>query len=293
MNATNTHSLENESRNTQSIDLTEAEFVSSANNKLVSLLAKEAGFHSIQRSALDTLSDLMGTYLERLFHTSHTYAELGNRIKPNYHDIEESFKHSGLTMHQLEVYLEKTKTDNTLVRPAKRILRTERSLSQSVDHTLHFLPSEDEDEDDFMTDKKNTSGHDLPFYVPPNLPRFPSKHSFRQTPVYIQRPDDPQKVRALNSQQSRTVEENLKRFMSAEQHGHHQGSKTAASNATAMMPLVNYENSLQRRTRAKQSGFSDFRTNYSREAPPTLPLKRYSDGMEASKDPRTSIGPVQ
>jgi hypothetical protein len=81
--------------------------------------------------------------------------------------------------------------------------------------------------------------------------------------VYINRPDDPQKVRELNSEQSRTVEENLKKLMSAENKLLRQANEDSASvlfestSTTAssiMMPIVNYEGFIQRRKRQKQSG---------------------------------------
>ncbi|KAL0078675.1 hypothetical protein J3Q64DRAFT_1765625 [Phycomyces blakesleeanus] len=296
----NSYNFYNNNNNKNSTeDITEAAFVNAANSKVVSLLAKEAGFNSVQRSALDSLSDILGIYLERILYSSHTYAELGNRMRPNYHDVEQSLKDEGLPMQNFEKYLEKTKADKTLVKPAKRVLRIERSKSQNMDQTSHFLPSEDEDEDEFSDERRESSGQDLPSYVPSHLPRFPSKHSFRQTPVYIQRPDDPQKVRALNSQQSRTVEENLKRLMSAEnQHGLHTDDRkdSIASGSTVAMPLVNYENSMQRRARAKQSGFSDFRASgrnsYSGDKP-VIPLKRFSDTLDSPpKDARKNVGPV-
>jgi hypothetical protein len=76
--------------------------------------------------------------------------------------------------------------------------------------------------------------------------------------VYIDRPDNPQRVRELNSQQSRTVEENLKRLMSAESDIIRQ--RELASRETTISPLVdlnltpivNYETNLQRRKRAKR-----------------------------------------
>ncbi|KAF9351009.1 hypothetical protein BGX34_000855 [Mortierella sp. NVP85] len=52
--------------------------------------------------------------------------------------------------------------------------------------------------------------------VPDHLPPFPSKHSYKQTPVFVRRPTDPQKIRELNSEQSRLIESNLKRLMAAE-----------------------------------------------------------------------------
>jgi hypothetical protein len=72
-------------------------------------------------------------------------------------------------------------------------------------------------------------------------------------------------VRELTSEQSRTVEENLKKLMSAENQLLRQAnvdsanallaeSTTKNSNNNIMMPIVNYEGFIQRRKRQKQSG---------------------------------------
>lgn len=70
-------------------------------------------------------------------------------------------------------------------------------------------------------------------------------------------------MRELNSEQSRTVEENLKKLMSAENQLLRQANVDSATaliptaTTTAnniMMPIVNYEGFLQRRKRSKQSG---------------------------------------
>ncbi|KAI7901366.1 uncharacterized protein BX663DRAFT_437247 [Cokeromyces recurvatus] len=130
--------------------------------------------------------------------------------------------------------------------------------TQSKDTTVEklpaFLPSDDEESDEEVTEGG------LPSYVPRHLPTFPSKHSFRKTPVYISRPDDPQKVRELNSEQSRTVEENLKKLMSAENDISRQKNEDSTSTKIdsimndITIPIVNYEIFIQRRKRQKQSG---------------------------------------
>lgn len=64
-------------------------------------------------------------------------------------------------------------------------------------------------------------------------------------------------VREMNSQQSRTVEENLKRLMSMESELLRQSELGARGKDSVLgnlkiTPIVNYETALQRRKRAKK-----------------------------------------
>ncbi|CAO3579667.1 unnamed protein product [Absidia cylindrospora] len=235
---------------------TNSPFVNETNAKVAVMLAKEAGFELIDSKALPSLSNLLGTYLETLLISTHSYAELGNRIRPNYHDIQRCFHKSGIDLSSLEQYSERYTIQNT---KGNQPLHLDRSNETTIETIPEFLAS-DEDEDD-EDDEEKESSEDRPHgnatYVPSYLPKFPSKHSFRQTPVYIDRPDNPQRVRELNSQQSRTVEENLKRLMSAESDIIRQrelGSRETVSPLVDLnlTPIVNYETNLQRRKRAKR-----------------------------------------
>ncbi|KAF7722189.1 hypothetical protein EC973_003569 [Apophysomyces ossiformis] len=262
----------------------ESAFVFTANQKVVSLLVQEAGFQSAQASALDALADILGLYLERLLAITHSYADLANRSRPNTHDLAHSLADQGVALASLQQYVERFKNTPMAKAASSTTLRTEQSQTSTVEYIPQFLPSEDEDEDE---DLEETT--ELPTYVPPHLPRFPSKHSFRQTPVYIQRPDDPQKVRELNSQQSRTVEENLKRLMSSENqlarrstekrsaNGYDEEDEDAVAASMMMMPIVNYESAMQRRKRvAKQPEYGNDIRN-----------------QEASKRAKSNVGTVQ
>ncbi|KAI8876157.1 hypothetical protein K501DRAFT_232514 [Backusella circina FSU 941] len=224
-----------------------------ANNKLIAIISKEIGFQGIQASALNSFSNALETYLEKMLTSAHLFAELGNRAKPNIHDIARSLETAGIQTSTFEKYLKDTMNHKDIVAETNKYMKISESKKSTMEETPEFLPSENEDSDEDMDDTTD-SASGLPSYVPPHLPTFPSKHSFRQTPIYIQRPDDPQRVRELNSEQSRTVEENLKKLMSAENQLLRQTGDQTIFESKIMMPIVNYEGFIQRRKRSKQSG---------------------------------------
>ncbi|CEP19129.1 hypothetical protein [Parasitella parasitica] len=227
-------------------------FTFEVNEKVISIVAKEIGFQGVQAQALEVFSNLLDSYMDKMLSSAHLFAELGNRAKPNIHDITRSLENAGIEISNFKDYL-RTRLNDT-----------------KTEFIPDFLPSDNEDSEDEAEDHTTEGG--MPTYVPRHLPLFPSKHSFRQTPIYINRPDDPQKVRELTSEQSRTVEENLKKLMSAENQLLRQGnvesasallesstttttsSSSSSSSSSIMIPIVNYEGFIQRRKRQKQSG---------------------------------------
>lgn len=61
-----------------------------------------------------------------------------------------------------------------------KYFKTVRSNKSTLEEIPEFLPSENEESDE--EEEEDTEGG-VPTYVPRHLPSFPSKHSFRQTPV--------------------------------------------------------------------------------------------------------------
>ncbi|KAI9469317.1 Bromodomain associated-domain-containing protein [Zychaea mexicana] len=231
-----------------------SDFARDANCKAISLITREAGFESIQRSALEKLSNVLELYLENLLSRTHKYAELASRTKPNYHDILRTLEESGIQLSSFSDYMNQSRQNRHLL-----TIPTATEQPNKSENNVQFLASddendEDEDDDDNSSEKKGASSQfELPEYVPDHLPKFPSRHSFRQTPVYIHRPDDPQRVRELNSQQSRIVEENLKRLMSAENQLLRRAERSRDDLMDITIPIVNYEGALQRRKRVKRA----------------------------------------
>ncbi|KAI8990106.1 hypothetical protein BDB01DRAFT_780057 [Pilobolus umbonatus] len=237
----------------------EEDFITTANEKTVSIIAREIGFGGIKPLALESLTELLGTYIEKMFTRAHLYAELGNRSRPNIYDITRSVEDTGIQISTFENYLKENLHDTKSINMTRKYLKTAKSKVSTVEEIPEFLPSDNEDSEEEMDEHINPNG--VPTYVPPYFPTFPSKHSFRQTPIYIQRPDDPQRVRELNSEQSRTVEENLKKLMSAEnqllkQTSAEEDTLVTQNNSNIIMPIVNYEAFIQKRKKSKQSGIT-------------------------------------
>lgn len=63
-------------------------------------------------------------------------------------------------------------------------------------------------------DSSSTSTHPLP-YIPRHLPAFPSRHTYRATPVYAHRETDPRRVRERATEQGRLGEEALRKLARA------------------------------------------------------------------------------
>lgn len=96
-------------------------FTSEVSEKVVSIIAKEVGFEAIQPAALESLSNSLGSCkfikwllnfkisfvldLERLLIKAHLYAELGNRARPNIHDITKSLQDANVDIPSFEKYL--------------------------------------------------------------------------------------------------------------------------------------------------------------------------------------------
>lgn len=113
-------------------DNDDQDFPFHVNSHAVSLLAKNCGFDSIQRSALHTLTETLedcefffpvtmrdsktdtlsnAPDLENLLAKTHLYAELGNRTRPNYHDVIRSLEESGMQLPELGNYLNQHRED--------------------------------------------------------------------------------------------------------------------------------------------------------------------------------------
>ncbi|KAG0028274.1 transcription initiation factor TFIID subunit 8 [Podila clonocystis] len=186
--------------------------------KLVSILALAAGFEGITAGALYTLTNAFENYTQQIYRIAHSFAELAGRTQPNVYDLQQAFADMSLSAESLAEYARKASQSST---PLLRgpLQETIAKTKKKKEKTTVLLDSDIEDNSESdEEDNKDAAGNKITARtpVPDHLPAFPSKHSYRQTPVYVKRPTDPQKIRELNAEQSRLVESNLKRLMAAE-----------------------------------------------------------------------------
>ncbi|KAK9728986.1 hypothetical protein K7432_000624 [Basidiobolus ranarum] len=207
--------------------------------KIIALICKEIGFDSISASALDALLDAAPLYIQELLATSHAYAELSSRTRPNVNDLAFTFADMGIDLSELETFMHSFKH---ITFPA--LIEYNEAHKNATDSAFF------DEKHDSLTDDEESEP--FPEYIPKHMPPFPSTHTFKQTPVLPQRPEDPNKLRELNTEQTRLVEGNLKRLlMSSNNTDNINQNGILGSFSTELFPIVNYELAKLRQLRKK------------------------------------------
>ncbi|KAF9119702.1 hypothetical protein BGW39_000109 [Mortierella sp. 14UC] len=186
--------------------------------KIVSVLALDAGFEGITASALESLTRVFENYTQQMYSIAHSFAELAGRTRPDINDLEQAFSDMNLRSSSLETYIKTASQSKTpLLRgPLQEIIAKPQKKKEKKTLLLDSDIEDNSDSDDEEDEKPGSAKVTARTIVPDHLPAFPSKHSYKQTPVFVKRPTDPQKIRELNAEQSRLVESNLKKLMAAE-----------------------------------------------------------------------------
>ncbi|KAF9900203.1 hypothetical protein EC991_007788 [Linnemannia zychae] len=218
--------------------------------KLVSVLALDAGFEGITASALESLTRVFENYPAALTPTS---KQLHNQvIYPNLSSskkglaaIKDSSHYSqvaNLLGFVIETPLLRGPLQEIIAKPQRKKEKKTLLLDSDIEDN-----SDSEDEEDEKLGSAKVTARTI---VPDHLPAFPSKHSYKQTPVFVKRPTDPQKIRELNAEQSRLVESNLKKLMAAENKvamaaAHKDGGSTAAAAADLLLVKEEQQESIE------------------------------------------------
>ncbi|CAG8533821.1 7387_t:CDS:2 [Ambispora leptoticha] len=221
------------------INSTVAEQIS---KKVGAFIVKDLGYESISGQALDALGFLMSAFFETVASTAHNYAELGRRHTPNLNDIEETLNDLAIKTGALEGYMERhnAKCTETCARNHDNqqeckgakykefSLKLRSSFLPAPSTLIPELPNLVKDEDEEVKPERYTKNNDretkkishnktIPNYIPPHLPPFPPKHSYKSTPQVAKIIEDDQiTLRERNIQQVRMMENNLRKLTTME-----------------------------------------------------------------------------
>jgi transcription initiation factor TFIID subunit 8 len=156
---------------------------------LVAVLVQESGFACADKPALETLTEILQSFLTELGHSTRLFAEVAGRVEPTVGDFV-------LALAELGIRLEPTELRSYHKRHGRPILPVPQLLP---------LPKAPQ----ILSAGKRRA---LPSYIPDYFPPMPDPHAYIRTPTHRQPLADYAACREKISQQKRDVERSLTKF---------------------------------------------------------------------------------
>ncbi|EED12196.1 bromodomain associated domain protein [Talaromyces stipitatus ATCC 10500] len=164
----------------------------------------ETGYDIAEPTAIDAFRHATEEYILHLASFARQSMTASRRIQPIPQDFEFALQRAFIGTDELTPYVKSLKSEKTIP-------------------TL--LPSPPPEEDDLFGAftgipvlSEELSGEDERNrinYIPAHFPQFPSKHTYRFTPVFTERETDPRRIRELGMEDSRHGEEALRKLARA------------------------------------------------------------------------------
>lgn len=161
----------------------------------VSCLLTETGFDSSERTALETLVEMLQSLIVELGNASRAYCELSGRTEPVVGDVIMGLVGMGISIEGIEAH---AKRQNRTAVPAPSVA-SQPKQSSILQAGVKQAP---------------------PPHVPEYLPVFPDPHAYIRTPTHKQPVTEYEAIREKSAVQKRDLERALTRFVAktGEQH---------------------------------------------------------------------------
>ncbi|XP_056413771.1 transcription initiation factor TFIID subunit 8 isoform X1 [Hyla sarda] len=155
---------------------------------VVSALLTEAGFDSAEKAAVETLTEMLQSYLTEVGRSAKSYCEHTARTQPTLPDIVVTLIEMGFNVDTLPAYAKRS----------QRMVITAPPVTNNP-----------------VVPKALIAGQNKPHpqHIPGHLPEFPDPHTYIKTPTCREPVADYQVLREKAASQRRDVERALTRFM--------------------------------------------------------------------------------
>ncbi|NP_001279500.1 transcription initiation factor TFIID subunit 8 isoform X2 [Callorhinchus milii] len=155
---------------------------------VVSSLLTEAGFEAAEKAAIETLTEMLQSYLCEIGRSAKVYCEHSARTQPTLSDVVVTLAEMGFNVDTVQAYAKRSQRMVITAPPVTNTPATPRALS---------------------TGQKRQH----PSYIPSHFPEFPDPHTYIKTPTIREPVSDYQVLREKAASQRRDVERALTRFM--------------------------------------------------------------------------------
>ncbi|KAL4875654.1 transcription factor TFIID complex subunit 8 C-term-domain-containing protein [Aspergillus karnatakaensis] len=176
-------------------------YVDQVMNRIIGQSLRSSGFDIADPLAVESFRDAAEEYFFRLASYARASMLSSRRQQPIPQDIEYAFKRHSLPVNSLLPYLQ----------PPPKLEPVPAQLPSPP-------PDEDDDFNILPSLGPQLSGEDDRVrspYIPKHFPDFPSKHTYRHTPVFTERERDPRKIRERAADDGRHGEEALRKLARA------------------------------------------------------------------------------
>ncbi|TNN65245.1 Transcription initiation factor TFIID subunit 8 [Liparis tanakae] len=155
---------------------------------VVSALLTECGFESAEKAAVETLTEMMQSYITEIGRCAKAYCEHTARSIPTLSDTVVTLIEMGFKADTLPLYAKRSQRMVITAPPVTNAPVTPKALSAGQKRTH-------------------------PAHIPGHFPEFPDPHTYIKTPTFREPVSDYQVVREKAASQRRDVERALTRFM--------------------------------------------------------------------------------
>ncbi|XP_051518744.1 transcription initiation factor TFIID subunit 8-like [Myxocyprinus asiaticus] len=155
---------------------------------VVSSLLTECGFESAEKAAVETLTEMMQSYITEVGRCAKANCEHTARSTPTLSDVVITLVEMGFNVDTLPVYAKRSQRMVITAPPVTNVPVVPKSLTAGQKR-IH------------------------PPHIPSHFPEFPDPHTYIKTPTFREPVSDYQVVREKAASQRRDVERALTRFM--------------------------------------------------------------------------------